>query len=209
MKKSFLHVLGIFIAAAMGAQALTVTQTGTFTTDDQIFTYNFNLPTSTAISFFTTSYGGGSNVNGTTATAGGFVPVLTLFSGSGSVITSDGGTGTARGPLKADPITHLFDDAYIFTTLAAGNYTLTLSEFPNVALGNLSDGFLFAGSPSITGDTCGVPGGKFLQADVTPCVQRTGNFALNVNTPEPATLWLVVPALGAAILWRRRQAVRA
>lgn len=200
------------MTAALGTQALnalTVTQVGTFTTDDQVFTYNFTLPVATPIAFYTTSYAGGANLNGTMSSAGGFVPTLTLFQANGTVIASDGASGTARGSLAKDPTTGLFDDAYLFTTLSAGSYTLTLTEFPNVALGNLSDGFLFAGSPTATGDTCGVSGGKFLETDVAPCVQRTGAFALNVNTPEPATLWLVVPALGAAFWLRKRKSVLA
>ncbi len=210
MKRSFKYILGFVVTAAVGAQAataLTVTQTGAFSSDNQVVEYDFTLPSSTTVALYTTSYAGGVNADGTTTAAGGFVPDLTLFQSNGSVITSDGATGTSRGSLQADPVTGLYNDAYISTNLAAGNYILTLSEFPNVAVGNFSDGFLLS-SPTATGDTCSVSGGKFLEADVAPCVQRTGNYALNVSTtPEPATLWLIVPTIAAAFLWRKRQSI--
>ncbi len=213
LKRSLTHIFGLVITAALctqAAQALTVTQTGTFTNDNQVFQYNFTLPSATSISIYTTSYAGGTNGDGTMTAAGGFVPNLTLFRANGTGITGDGGSGMSRGSLRADPVTGLFDDAYIATSLSAGSYILTLTEFPNVAIGNLSDGFLFASSPTLTGDTCGVSGGKFLQTDIAPCVQRSSAFALNVATPsnvatpEPGTLWLVIPALGAAFFWKRR-----
>ncbi len=189
-------------------QAVTITQTGTFTTDDQIFQFLFNVPTAQTLLISTTSYGGGVNLNGTTTVAGGFVPVVSLFSATGAIIGSDGADGMiggCRAGARMDSVTGMCDDAYLLTTVAAGNYTLTLTEFPNVPIGNLSDGFLFTGSPNITGNLCGSASGKFLQADVSPCVQRTGNFAANINTvPEPSTIWLAVPALAATLMFRRR-----
>lgn len=210
MKRSLTFLLGLVVSALVGtggAQALTVTQAGSFTTDNQVFQYNFTLPSATSISIYTTSYAGGTNLDGSTSIAGGFVPNLTLFAANGTVISADGGSATARGSLRMDFVTKLYNDAYIATTLTAGSYILTLTEFPNVAIGNFSDGFLFASSPNITGETCGVSGGRFLEVDTAPCVQRSGSFAVNVNTPEPATLFLVIPALGVAYLWRRRHSV--
>ena len=210
MTKPLTYIFGFVVTAALGAQAanaLTVTQTGSFSSDNQVVQYDFSLTAASPVTLYTTSYAGGVNADGTTTTGGGFVPDLTLFNGNGSVIASDGATGTARGNLKADPSTGLYNDAFTSANLAAGSYILTLSEFPNVAVGNLSDGFLFS-SATATGDTCGVSGGKFLETDLAPCVQRTGNYAFNVNTtPEPATLWLVLPALGVAYFWRKRQSI--
>jgi hypothetical protein len=212
LKRSLTFLLGLAVSALAGAQAmqaLTVTQTGTFTNDNQVFQYNFTLPTASSISIFTTSYGGGTNLDGTVSTAGGFVPNLTLFTASGNVIAGDGGSAMARGNLRMDPSTRLYNDAFIATSLTAGSYILTLTEFPNVAIGNFSDGFLFASSPTATGDTCGVSGGKFLEVDTVPCAPISAAFAVNVNTPEPATAFLVVPALGVAYFLRRRRAINA
>lgn len=199
--RSMLHCLaiGLFAMSAVHqAKAVTMTYTGTFTTDDQVAQFMISVPTSQIYTFYTTSYGGGANLNGTTTPAGGFVPVLSLFNSTGMIVGSDGGSGMCRGAAMPGAGTGLCDDAYLVRTLAAGNYTLVLTEFPNVAIGSLSDGFLFAGSPNATGDVCGVSGGKFLQSDVAPCVQRTGNYSVDVSSatpvPEPASWILVLPA---------------
>lgn len=198
-------VASAFLSAAPQARALTVTQTGTFTGDNQVFQYSFTLPTASPILLYTTSYGGGMNVNGTTSAAGGFVPVLTLFNNAGTPVTNDGGSGMWRGFGGLDPVTKKYNDAFLSTSLAAGSYTLTLTEFPNVAAGRLSDGFLFASDPNATGSVCGSASGRFLDSTVAPCAQRTGNYTLNVNTtPEPATALLFLPAVAAAFLFRKR-----
>lgn len=191
------------------ANALPITQTGTFGSDNQVYQYLLNIPTSTTVIISTDSYGGGTNMNGTTTPAGGFVPVLTLFStvSPGNVIAFDGADGVCHSGAKMDTSTHMCDDAYIQTPLAAGNYILDLTEFPNVANGtfNSNPQFLFGNDPTATGDVCGVAGGQFLQADVAPCVQRTGNFLLNIaSVPEPATLWLALPVLAVGLLRRKR-----
>lgn len=189
--------LGLFaLSAAHTAKAVSLTYTGTFTTDDQVAQFMISVPTPQTYTFYTTSYGGGANLNGTTTPAGGFVPVLSLFNSTGMIVGSAGAMGMCSG---AGPCN---DDASLVQMLTAGNYTLALTEFPNVAIGNLSDGFLFAGSPNATGDVCGVSGGKFLQSDVAPCVQRTGNYSVDVSSatpvPEPSSWILVLP--GALVL---------
>jgi len=94
-------------------------------------------------------------------------------------------------------------------TLGPGSYTLILSEFPNVPIGGLSDGYLFAGDATITGDVCGVSGGMFLQSDQAPCVQRDADYAVNLTStsavPEPATWLLVLPGVAGLALAGRRQ----
>lgn len=195
---SFLLLVSLTLAAKAHADTVL---SGTFTSDDQVYQSNFSTSTAQSYSFFTTSYGGGMNVNGTSTPAGGFVPVLTLFTGSGDII----GSSTTGGAV--DPVTGLSDDAYLSAVLNPGSYTLTLTEFPNVAIGNLSQGFLFAGMPDLTGSFCG-GGGPFLEADVAPCVQRNGDYTLNITsaapTPEPASWVLLLSGIGILLGFRRR-----
>lgn len=111
--------------------------------------------------------------------------------------------------MSASSSTGICDDAFLQETLGAGSYTLDLTEFPNVAIGNLSDGFLFASDPTATGDVCGVSGGTFLQSDLATCVQRTSNYSLTITspaaTPEPSTfLLLLLPTAGLLAYSRRR-----
>jgi hypothetical protein len=133
-----------------------------------------------------------------------------LFSNAtGDVVGFGGGSGACEGSSMADATTGLCEDASFSRLLAAGSYSLILSELPNVAIGTLADGYLFAGQSTITGDLCGVAGGTFLQTDTSPCVQRTADYAVNVNTspiPEPPTWLLVMPAVGLGMLVRRQLA---
>lgn len=207
-----LALLAICLAAVTGAKAESFTYSGSFTADNSMYTQTFNTATAQDYTIYTTSYGGGTNADGTHANAGGFVPVVTLFSSTtGNVLGFGGGDGMCHGSSAADPMTGLCEDAYFTGTVDPGSYTLVLTEFPNVANGNLSDGFLFSNDPTVTGDLCGVSGGTFLQTDVAPCVQRTGNFDLNVvataasPVPEPATWILVLPATAAMAFFGRRQ----
>jgi hypothetical protein len=192
------------------AGAATTTLTGSLASDSSVFTYNFTSATTQTFNFFTTSYAGGVNANGTTTPRGGFDPVLTLFSSTGTVLGFGGGGGRAAcgGAIAADAVTGLCNDANFSRTLGAGNYTLDLTEFPNVALGTLADGFLLGIDPTAISDACG-SSTSFLESDVAPCVARTSSFALNVTnptvTPEPSTLLLVLPGLASLAMLRRRK----
>jgi hypothetical protein len=194
-------------AAFSSAKGAPLTFTGSFLNDNTIVTTVLLNTTNTTYNFFTTSYGGGMNADGSSTLAGGFDPVLTLFSPAGTVVAFGGGTGTCSGTSKADTVTGLCEDANFTTTLGPGTYNLVLSEFPNVPLGSLSDGFLANGDGTFTGDNCGVAGGKFLQSDVAPCVQRTANYAVNISSvapvPEPPTWLLVLPTVAAFVYFRR------
>lgn len=181
------------------ANAASTVLTGNLATDDQVVSYNFTSAASQTYNFYTTSYGGGANADGTMSTAGGFVPVLTLFNASGSVIAPS----TTGGAM--DSMTGLANDAFLTETLGPGSYVLDLSEFPNVANGNLADGFLFAGMGNFTGGLCG-GSGSFLETDTIPCAQRSSSYTVNVATaatPEPATWLLVLPATGLLFVGRR------
>lgn len=163
------------------AYADTTPFAGTFSADNSVFTDSFTTTSTQAYNIFTTSYA-----------TGGFVPVLTLFSGDGNII-SNSGPGTS--------------DASLMETLAAGSYILDLTELPNVAIGNLSEGFLYASDPTATGDNCSVTGGMFL--DPISCAQRTNNYALTVSssaavTPEPSS-WLLLLTGSAALLYTERR----
>ena len=195
-------------AVQHAANAATITNTGTFTADNQVFEQTLVVSATQLFSFFTTSYGGGRNLDGSTTLAGGFVPVLTLFSSvTGKVVGTDGASGVCSGSARLDPTTRMCDDTFFTATLTPATYILDLTEFPNVANDRLTTTprFLFSSDVSATGTTCGVPGGKFLQADLAPCVQRNGSFAVNVSSvPEPATWLTLLPAAGALFCFRRR-----
>ena len=191
------------------ANASTVSYSGTFSGDDQVQLYSYTLSHASNVVFSTDSYGGGVS-NGVSIPAGGFVPVLSLFNSMGNEIASDGGDATCYAGMKADPATSMCDDAYLNENLAAGSYTVALTEFFNVPVGpNISDGFLEQGQGNFTGATCGTTG-AFYETDTATCSQRTGAFSLNITTtPEPSTLWLgAIPLIAFGVVRRRAQRIQ-
>ena len=196
--------LCIGLIASGNAAAATVSYSGTLGADDQVQLYAYTLAQASNVVFSTDSYGGGVT-NGITIAPGGFVPVLSLFDSAGNVVANDGADATCYAGMQADPGTSMCDDAYLSESLAAGSYTLAVSEFFNVPNGpNLSDGFLMQGQGNFTGPNCGTTGG-FYEADIAPCVQRTNSFSVSATTtPEPSTLWLAaVPMIFFGVFRRR------
>lgn len=189
-------------AFGRNADASSTTYSGTFAADNSVYQLPFTVTGNENFSFETTSYA-----------TGGFVPVLTLFSASGVPVGFDGADGMCNGSETPSSSTGMCDDAFLQETLSSGNYTLDLTEFPNVAIGDASDGFLFASDPTATGDVCGVSGGMFLESDLASCTQRTDAYSLTVNstpaaspTPEPSTLLLFLP-VGAVLGLASRRAL--
>lgn len=177
------------------------TSAGTLSNQGQVLEATFSITSASSLTIYTNSYGGGTNANGTTASAGGFMPSLVLYNGAGNYVAGE----TFPSPTgKTDPVTGLNGDAYLSKmNLGSGTYILTLSDFlvqQPVTATNLSDGFINYGSGTTFSDVQGNP--------------RNGNYSLNMSAtsaapsvPEPATFGLMVPALvGIAALIRKRKA---
>lgn len=195
--------LGVIALGALGSTALNAdtVYTGTLTNPATVVRENFSLSAPGNVSIFTTSYGGGTNLDGTSAAAGGFQPNTTLYNSDGTFVSGP----NANDPMaKTDPATGLaLDNLLTESNLAAGNYIVTLTNFwtqQSATATNLSDGFTNIG------------GSTFLDSQFNT---RTGAYALNIAvpggpvsaTPEPASFWLVLPALvGAAFIARKRAA---
>ena len=93
------------------ASATTFTDTFPINIENQVVETIFNVATASPYSLYTTSYGGGVNLNGTTSLAGGFVPVLSLFNADGTIVAADGASGMCGGTAKIDAATKMCDDA--------------------------------------------------------------------------------------------------
>jgi hypothetical protein len=196
--------LGVLAFGVLGSTALRAdtVYTGTLTDPATVVQENFSLSSPGDVSIFTTSYGGGANLNGTTATAGGFQPNITLYNSDGTYVASQ----NANDPMaKTDSSTGLALDGLLTeSNLAAGNYIVTLTNFwtqQSATATNLSDGFTNLG------------GSTFLDVQSN---MRTGAYALNIAapggpvsaTPEPASFWLALPALaGVAFFARKRKSL--
>ena len=194
--------LGALILSALSSNQLKAgtVYTGVLTDPAAVVQESFSLASAGDISLFTTSYGGGKNLDGTTAPAGGFQPNITLYKSDGTYVDSQWATPPASA--NADPSTMLTLDSYLAESgLASGTYIVTLTNWNTqqpITATNLSDGFI-AGSSNFFNDVQGN--------------SRTGSYALNISTPgavsatpEPATFWLVLPVLaGTAFVMRKRR----
>ena len=184
-----------FAATLSQAHAATTTITGTFSGDNSVYSDPFSVSSTTNYTFTTTS-----------AAAGNFLPTLTLFNVA---------TGA---PVDFNDGTYPGGDVSLSDTLGSGSYDLFLTEYPNVAVGNLNDGFIFSSDPTATGDFCGgaLSGESFVNAQTCGSALQLGNSYTLVTsatpagsiavTPEPSTfLLMLAPAAGLVEMARRRR----
>lgn len=178
-----LSLVTLCALAPSRASASTFSTSGDFAADNSFYELTFSESASTNFSAVTTSFA-----------EGGFLPVLTLFNATTGAAIANDGSGLG--------------DASLSALLSSGTYNLFLTEFPNVASGDLSSGFLFGNSPTATGDVCGVSGGTFLNA--ITCEPTSSHYALTTTsntavTPEPATWLLVLPPAAFLLVSSRRR----
>jgi hypothetical protein len=194
------------------ATASTISSTGTFQSDDQMFQLNFTLSSMSTLTVQSFGYGGGTNGAGMVIPQGGFATNVAVFSAIGSQDLSGqdsfgGNPPFACAPRNINTNTGFCLDGFLsIPNLAAGDYILVLTEEGNPANGNtFADGFAQTGGGNFTG-------GPFLDPDNNS--QLTGNWAVDVSatglvvntTPEPATLLLSLLSVpGLAIAARRRR----
>lgn len=191
-------ILGILTAGAIQAAPISQTFSGTLTSTSQVLQQSFTIDSTSSVTIFTTQYGGGTNLDGTMTSAGGFQPNLTLYTSGGDYLASHEVTSPIA---NTDASTGLALDGYLTETgLAPGSYIVTLTNWleqqPPTAE-NLSDGFINYGGSTFT-DVQGNP--------------RSASYALNLSAsggtspvPEPASIWLLFSglALAGTVAWRQ------
>ncbi len=177
-------------------------------TPGSVVVESLTLTAPSAVTIYTTSYGGGTNLDGSTTTSGGFQPNITLFDTTGfAVAFENGSTSPIANP---DPANGWRGDGYVSdASVAAGTYYVILTDVNNQVSA------AFTGFGSTTPDQfyrffSGPGGTSFTDSQG---FARNGEYSLNINasssaaTPEPGTLWLVLPVLGVvALIARRRRA---
>lgn len=196
-------LFGAVGTAALQAASINQTYTGTLDSESgtpgSVVLKTLSLTSISNVTIYTTSYGGGTNLNGTVTTPGGFQPNITLYNNTGFTI--------ANQSASFSPINNSWDGYLTDSNLAAGTYYVTLTDWQNqesitATTLNLTTPYLSFSGPGGTNFT-DVQGNN-----------RTGNYALDISAtpvggsavPEPATLSLILPGLtGAFLLWRKRR----
>jgi hypothetical protein len=179
-----LAAVAVFPATTWATPVLVIQETsasqGTFINDNDVQYFQVALNAPGTLEVRTLSYN-----------AGGFDPLLTLFSGwgpSAEMLESNDDDAACE-------ISCL--DAVISRSLDAGLYTIALTQTANSAFGTLGDGFLYANDPLYTttlfpadpGATTG-----FWDASGT---QRTGAWEVQIDGPDSM---VVVPEPGSFVL---------
>jgi hypothetical protein len=163
--------------------------------------YTFSVPAPSTMYAVTFGYGGGTSGTGALVPAGGFEPYLSLFDAGGQFLASTlaglycpAGANTVPGGAFGGCDDVLLNGG----TLASGTYQIAISAWQNMSsaenlgTGTLADGFTGVGN---------LAAGENLNYAFD--VVLTPNQA---SVPEPDSLALT--ALGAALIWGRRSALR-
>ena len=185
--------------------------TGTFSTDDNLQVTGFVVSSLGLVSIETWSFAGGTNGAGQLIPNGGFAPVLSLFSSTGLLLSSDSEDSPGSCPPRAsDPASGFCWDAFLSQSLSPGNYFVVLTEDNNTPNGPLfSDGFSMQGQGNFTGPEFRGQPGSFILIDGS---QRTSAWAFDISgadlagTPEPGSGLFVATSLAllAAVKFGRK-----
>lgn len=207
-------VLGLSALAACSLSAANLSYTGVLDSPEDFFETTFVLSAADTVTFQTWGFGGGTNAAGQVIPAGGFDPLIALFNGPAAAATmyvdGSGNPLADADNLSNPPWSYVGNcppagtvaigadqdcgDDFMQAALAAGTYTLVLSDanyIPDAVYDNgaLSEGF--------TDFTAGV----FQTCDPVSnaCIAPTANYAVDIVSaqadlsavPEPGALSLL------------------
>ena len=214
MKRYITLTLCFLAVTALSLSAESLSYTGTLGSPEDVFEVPFTLSSTSTVTVQTWGFGGGVNANGQTIGAGGFDPLIALFSGTGSSATMV--TDLSGNPLiDADnlinppwafvgncPSAGLVaigsnndcGDDWMQITLAAGTYTLLLSDANYIPAAINDNGSLSEGFTDLTA-------GVFQTCDpgANACITPNGNYAVDITSPglvypAPQTITFPAPA---------------
>jgi hypothetical protein len=200
MKKFSLAALAAtaMIALAAPAAAADFSFVGTLANDDEVLLFNFNVGSTSLVTLRTYSYAGGTNAAGDTIARGGFDPILSLYNSAGERIGQNDDGGFPLVPF--DSVSGNPWDTYFQSSLAAGAYTVAVTQFENFAPNHLSDPFPGSGQSFF--------GGR--DAHWAFDVLNVGDASQAGAVPEPATWAMMIIGMGGiGGMIRRRRTMQA
>jgi PEP-CTERM motif len=200
-------------AASLSAESLSFG--GSLNTPEDIFTTTFTLTIADTLTFQTWGFGGGTNAAGQAIAAGGFDPLLSLFSGpvaTATMVVDGSGDPLADADNLFNPpwsfvgncpaagtvaigTNNDCGDVFMQVTLNAGTYTLVLSDANYIPDAIFDNGALSEGFVDLTDgifQTC--------DSDSNACITPNGNYAVDILStqsllptavPEPSSLPLL------------------
>lgn len=212
------------ILASGAASAADFSFSGTFSQDDDVVIFDFMVGAPSTVTLRSFSYAGGTQADRTVVAAGGFDPIVAVFDAAGVLIGDQDDANDDGNVVPADPVTSDAFDVLLDLMLAAGSYSVAISQFENFAAGpNLSDGFDESGADFTSAFGCAA--GRFCDfggfdrapsfafdilnvasaavGDGTTGGVETGGGGMSV-IPLPAAGWLAMLALGGLGAMRRR-----
>ncbi|MCA1857243.1 VPLPA-CTERM sorting domain-containing protein [Massilia oculi] len=211
MKLKQLFAIALLGSASL-AQAANLSFTGNFTYDNDVQRFNFTLTEAGKVTLRSWSYAGGVNAAGQTILRGGFDPILALFSADGTRIAEQDDAGCSL--VDPDAVTGSCWDVNRSADLLAGNYIVTIQQYSNFSLGDLSAGYTYDG----------VDNRNFRDGFVDENGDRRDSHwafdILNVasaeippdepgEVPEPASLGLLAAGTAGLAMARRRRKLQA
>jgi hypothetical protein len=220
----------VFALLPTAVQASFISFTGTLASSTDVVEETFTLISPATIGLQTWGFGGGTNAAGDLILPGGTDPFLGIFSGTGAtatILTDGGGNpyGTSLDlsnygnpnfigcPPAGAPVIggapQCGDITMTLTSLAAGTYTVILTDGQYVPQAAFDNGTLGEGFNDFTGGTfCNVA------INGVDCPNTSGAYAFDItglsasSVPEPTLVVLVGAALVGLVLVRRRQLQR-
>ncbi len=205
MKIKKFIALAVMSIAMAGANAATFSFTGNFANDNDVQQFNFTVGAPSTVSLRSWSYAGGTNAAGQTIARGGFDPILSVFTSTGTLLYQQDDAGC--GLVAADAVTGSCWDTFFTTGLEAGNYIATVQQYDNFAVGPLlSNGFNFSGAGNENfrngfRDAAGNTRDSHWAFDIL----NVNDADQNGNVPEPTTIALLGLGLLGFMASRRRK----
>ncbi|MEQ8662040.1 MAG: DVUA0089 family protein [Gammaproteobacteria bacterium] len=195
------HLIATTLALAAGSSQALEVVAGALAADDDVALHTIEIDRAATWRFESYGYAGGTLSDGTLVEEGGFDSWLSLYD-EGGLLLADNDDGSTR----SDPNTGANFDSRIVISLAAGTYTLAVTQYDNNPAGTtLAAVFARSGDGNFTAANCAAAA----FCDITgaaPFDMRTPGYVVAISVvPLPAAYLLLAPVL-AGLLRRRAPA---